>query len=72
MRIWDWILLEESITEVEKGILRYRMKKYRIKQVIHEKFKPVALNVAIASCFFNEIGLLKSIENLQLALKTVG
>tara|TARA_R110002051_G_scaffold217073_1_gene281179 strand:+ start:150 stop:980 length:831 start_codon:yes stop_codon:yes gene_type:complete len=46
------------------------MKKYRLNRLFNKKSNR-CLNVAIDHGFFNEIGFLKSIENLQLAVKTV-
>ncbi|WP_026810570.1 class I fructose-bisphosphate aldolase [Arenibacter latericius] len=46
------------------------MKKYRLNRLFNEKSNR-CLNVAIDHGFFNEIGFLQSIENLQLAVETV-
>lgn len=46
------------------------MKKYRLNRLFNEKSNR-CLNVAIDHGFFNEIGFLKSIENLQLAVESV-
>lgn len=46
------------------------MKKYRLNRLFNEKSNR-CLNVAIDHGFFNEIGFLKSIENLELAVETV-
>tara|TARA_R110000822_G_scaffold168554_2_gene308602 strand:+ start:5440 stop:6270 length:831 start_codon:yes stop_codon:yes gene_type:complete len=46
------------------------MKKYRLNRLFNKKSNR-CLNVAIDHGFFNEIGFLKSIENLQLAVETL-
>lgn len=46
------------------------MKTYRLNRLFNEKSNR-CLNVAIDHGFFNEIGFLNSIENLQLAVETV-
>ncbi len=46
------------------------MKQYRLNRLFNEKSNR-CLNVAIDHGFFNEYGFLKSIENIQLAVKTV-
>ncbi|MBQ4915841.1 hypothetical protein J8L85_15405 [Maribacter sp. MMG018] len=46
------------------------MKNYRLNRLFNEKSNR-CLNVAIDHGFFNEVGFLKSIENIQLAVETV-